>query len=156
VTNEALLAVVRRLKQRQTVRICASRACGAELRANRLLLRKAASKTCSSQPAANDAGNALGACYYLWNQVLGGERVETNGALLPGPSFARTQMCLLRKLNPEAVAKASNLPAQVARLIAQGARVAAIPAAHGVGPRSAWQPQYPRRSKAIRYGAVAE
>ena len=39
------------------------------------------------QPAAGDAGNALGAAYYLWNVVLGKERQEPMTHAYLGPEF---------------------------------------------------------------------
>jgi carbamoyltransferase len=137
VTNEALLTVVRRLRaETGSKNLCLAGGVALNCVANRLLLEEGGFEDLFVQPAANDAGTALGACCYLWNQVLGGERVETMAHSYLGPSFARDAECLLSQVNPEAVAKASNLPAQVARLIAHGSTVALFQGRMEFGPRA--------------------
>jgi len=154
VTNEALLAVVRRLKaETDSKNLCLAGGVALNCVTNRLLLEEGGFEDLFVQPAANDAGTALGACYYLWNQVLGGERVETMAHSYLGPSFARDAVCLLSQVNPEAVAKASNLPAQVARLIAQGSTVALFQGRMEFGPRALGNRSIladPRRADMVR------
>jgi carbamoyltransferase len=137
VTNTALLGVVRRLKaQTGSKNLCLAGGVALNCVANRLLLEEGGFEDLFVQPAANDAGTALGACYHLWNQVLGGERVETMAHAYLGPSFARDAACLLSQVNPEAVSQAANLPAQAARLIAQGRTVALFQGRMEFGPRA--------------------
>ncbi|MDQ7825642.1 MAG: carbamoyltransferase C-terminal domain-containing protein [Candidatus Eremiobacteraeota bacterium] len=46
------------------------------------------------QPAAHDAGTAVGAAYYLWNMVLGNPKVDEQILVAPyyGPQFTREQI----------------------------------------------------------------
>jgi carbamoyltransferase len=104
--------------------------------ANRLLLEGAGFEDLFVQPAAHDGGTALGACYYLWNQVLEGARVQTMANAYLGPSFARDAACLLSQVNAGAVSEGSDLTAQAARLIAQGNTVALFQGRMEFGPRA--------------------
>jgi carbamoyltransferase len=137
VTNEALLGIASRLKaETDSKNLCLAGGVALNCVANRLLLEEGGFEDLFVQPAANDGGTALGACYYLWNQVLGGERVQTMEHAYLGPSFARDAACLLSQVNPEVVSEGSDLPAQAARLIAQGSTVALFQGRMEFGPRA--------------------
>jgi carbamoyltransferase len=44
------------------------------------------------QPAASDAGTALGVCYYIYHQILGQPRIYEMSDAYTGPSFANSRV----------------------------------------------------------------
>lgn len=87
---------------------------------NRLLVEDGPYDNVFIQPAANDAGTALGACYQLWNQVLGNQRGPTLEHVYLGPAFdprdavaeADAEAATIEELGPAATRKAAELLAQ--------------------------------------------
>ena len=137
VTSEVLLATARRLRvETDRKNLCLAGGVALNCIANGLLLEEAGFEDLFVQPAANDAGTALGACYYLWNQELGGGREQIMTDAYLGPAYARDAVCLISQLNAEAVRKVDDFPAQAARLIAQGKIVALFQGRMEFGPRA--------------------
>jgi carbamoyltransferase len=137
VNNEALLAAARALRAETGSRdLCLAGGVALNCIANRILIEEAGFDDVFVQPAANDAGTALGACYYIWNEVLGKPRAEVMRHAYLGPAFGKESQCLVSQINAEAVRKPNNLAADVARLIAQGKTVALYQGKMEFGPRA--------------------
>lgn len=97
VTEEILLTMAREL-HRDTGRnqLCLSGGVALNCVANGRLLRDGPFDRVWVQPAAGDAGSAIGTALYTWHETLGNERIPDehdamNGAFL-GPSFSREEI----------------------------------------------------------------
>src|SRR6266700_5420306 len=103
---------------------------------NARLLREAGFEQIFVQPAASDAGNALGAAQWLWHHQLGRPREQAMEHAFWGPEFS-TRACeeaLERHgLPAEQVADA---PAEAARLLADSRIVGWFQGRAEVGPRA--------------------
>ncbi|MCA8996076.1 MAG: carbamoyltransferase [Planctomycetaceae bacterium] len=97
VTEEILLRMVRHLHSMTGVsNLCLAGGVALNCVANRRLQREGPFENLWIQPAAGDAGGALGVTQFIWHQLLGRERLPTSldgmrGALL-GPSFERDKI----------------------------------------------------------------
>jgi len=69
------------------------------------------------QPAANDAGTALGAAYYIYHQLLGLPRAFVMNEAYTGPSFGNA--AIERALNQEGIAYAAFSEDEIARRVAR-------------------------------------
>jgi carbamoyltransferase len=105
-----------------TPRLCLAGGCAMNSVANGKIRQRTPFREVYIQPASSDNGTALGAAYYVWNQVLGRERAFVMDHGYWGP--AHDEASVLAKLDgactierfatPDAVAQAT------ARLIADG------------------------------------
>lgn len=143
VTEEVLLRLGRHV-QRQTGMKHLVLAGGVALNcvANGRLLREGPFEALWIQPAAGDAGGALGAALFVWHQLLGKERHPTGqdtqeGSLL-GPCFssAAVRRFLDEKRIPYQRMPDGELPRQVARLLADGQIVGWFQGRMEFGPRA--------------------
>jgi carbamoyltransferase len=93
------------------------------------------------QPAANDAGTALGACYWLWNTVMRQPRTYVFEHAYFGPWFEDDQFrrAIDRCVAPDhrvAWCKTENAPEQAARLVAEGKIIGWFQGRMEMGPRA--------------------
>ncbi|HEX8928843.1 MAG TPA: carbamoyltransferase [Actinomycetota bacterium] len=137
VIEEAALHVARRLRQRTGSRnLCLGGGVALNSVMNARLLREAGFEHVFVQPAASDAGNALGAALWLWHQRLGNPRQEVMEHAFWGPEFslrACEEALERRGLRAEQVHDA---PAQAATLLAESRIVGWFQGRAEVGPRA--------------------
>lgn len=88
------------------------------------------------QPAASDAGNALGAALWTWHHLLGNERRWSMGHAYWGPSFEESEAAVAMKATGLAVRKAGDPAAEAARMLAEGKIVGWFQGRAEVGPRA--------------------
>jgi carbamoyltransferase len=90
------------------------------------------------QPAAGDAGCALGACYYIWNQLLGNPRRYVMEHAYWGPAFteAECEQALADKGLTYERLDEDTLVEQVARQLADGHMIAWFQGRMEWGPRA--------------------
>lgn len=80
VTEGVVLAIARHvMKETKMDKLCLAGGVALNCVANGLLLREGVAKEIWVQPAAGDAGGALGAALFAWHQFLGKERVVRKG-----------------------------------------------------------------------------
>jgi carbamoyltransferase len=97
VTEEIILRMVRHLHRRTGLKhLCLAGGVALNCVANGRLLREGPFEDLWIQPAAGDAGGALGAALFVWHQLMGHERHaqptdSMKGALL-GPSFSDAEV----------------------------------------------------------------
>jgi carbamoyltransferase len=72
--------------------LCLAGGCGMNSVANGKLFERTAFRELFVQPAAGDAGGAVGAAYYLWNQELGRPRSFVMDHAYLGPSFTNEEI----------------------------------------------------------------
>jgi carbamoyltransferase len=135
--EEAALHVARSLRQRSGSRnLCLGGGVALNSVMNARLLGEAGFEHVFIQPAASDAGNALGAALWLWHHRLGRPRAEPMEHAFWGPEFGAQayQRALERRgLRAERVADA---PAEAARLLADSRIVGWFQGRAEVGPRA--------------------
>ena len=88
------------------------------------------------QPAANDAGTAIGAAYYIWHEKLGSPRQQVSESPYLGPSYSDSEMADALEQNGLAYEKCDNIEQTAARLIADGNIVGWFQGRMEIGPRA--------------------
>jgi carbamoyltransferase len=135
--EEAALHVARSLRQRTgSPNLCLGGGVALNSVMNTRLLQEAGFEEIFVQPAASDAGNALGAAQWVWHQQLGRPRERPMEHAFWGPQFGASaceQALARRGLRAEQVA---NAPAEAARLLAEGQVVGWFQGRAEVGPRA--------------------
>lgn len=139
-TTEALLAFASFLKRATGARnLCLAGGVALNCVANRALIEEGPFEGVFIQPAANDAGTALGACFVIWNQILGKPRGPALEHVFLGPKFGRSAVekalgraegCMARWIGGSRAAE------EAARLIADGEIVAWFQDRMEFGPRA--------------------
>lgn len=107
--------------------------------ANRVLVEEGPFDKVFIQPAANDAGTALGACYYVWNHLLGHPRSAAMEHVFLGPEFSGSEVATtLAGVEVDCVTErtGSATATAVARLISQGEIIAWFQGRMEFGPRA--------------------
>jgi carbamoyltransferase len=135
--EEAALHMARSLRHRTgSCNLCLGGGVALNSVMNARLLREAGFERVFIQPAASDAGNALGAALWLWHHQLGRPRLEPMEHAFWGPEFSTTaceEALERRGLRAEQVADA---PAEAARLLADSRIVGWFQGRAEVGPRA--------------------
>jgi len=95
VTEEIVMRIVRHLHSKTGMKnLCLAGGVALNCVSNGRLLREGPFENIWIQPAAGDAGGALGIALFIWHQLLGNERVAQNpdgqSASLLGPQFSDT------------------------------------------------------------------
>lgn len=144
VAEDLLLGMVRRVHQ-QTQLDSLVLAGGVALNcvANARLLREGPFRNVWVQPAAGDAGGALGAALFVWHQLLGQSRFpavpDSCRASLTGPAFSESEIsATLQKyeVRHERITEDTELMRRVAMLLDQGKTVGWFQGAMEFGPRA--------------------
>ena len=129
-TNDAMLAFARYLHRETGLKaLCQAGGVALNCIANERLIKEGPFEEVFIQPAANDAGTALGACFYIWNQILDGERVEVQQHAYLGPAYEEDA-----PFGEDAAG--SGVLRQVAELIARGEVIAWFQGRMEWGPRA--------------------
>ncbi len=144
VTEDIMLRLARHVRRATGRRnLCLAGGVALNCVANGRILREGLFERLWIQPAAGDAGGALGAALFAWHQVLGRPRAadgvhdRQHGSLL-GPSFSRDEIrdCLVQTGLPFTEPDAGHLPAKVADLLAAGKVVGWFQGRMEFGPRA--------------------
>jgi carbamoyltransferase len=88
------------------------------------------------QPAAHDAGTALGAALYVWHQVLGQERLHGVAHTYLGPTFSRAQIERDLRRHGLKFTPSDAVERDVAQLLAEGCLVGYFQGRMEFGPRA--------------------
>ncbi len=136
-TEEVLLGLAERLWQRTGSRnLCLAGGVALNCVANAVLQEKSPFHRIYIQPAANDAGTAMGAALLLWRQILGRPKNWFLEHPYLGPAFGESEIhqCLIRhglrfEVCPE-------IEVRTAQLLARGAIVGWFQGRMELGPRA--------------------
>jgi carbamoyltransferase len=144
VTEEVVLRIARRLRETTGLnQLVLAGGVALNCVANGRILREAGFDDLWIQPAAGDAGGALGSAWFVWHQLLGKPRVPNPGdaqkGSLLGPAFTTEQV--LRALAATGaeyrrVVDESELLTQVAGMLADGEIVGWFQGRMEFGPRA--------------------
>ncbi|ELS02563.1 putative carbamoyl transferase, NodU family [Xenococcus sp. PCC 7305] len=88
------------------------------------------------QPAANDAGTAIGAAYILWNQVLGNSKNYIMDNPYLGPEYTAEEIETVLDNNNLKYSYHENIEEVTAKLIAQGYIIGWFQGRSEIGPRA--------------------
>jgi len=137
VTEDVVVKLARTLKDKTLAKnLCLSGGVALNCVANSKLLEERIFNDVFVQPAANDAGTAIGAAFYIWNQILDKPRsyVFDNASLSAEFSEEEIKEALDRNgLNYQVI---DNTEKKGAKLIADGNIVAWFQGAMEIGPRA--------------------
>jgi len=139
VTDEVMLAMARHLREKTGEdNLCMAGGVALNCVSNARVLRDSGFKNLWVQPAAGDAGGALGAAYYFWNTVQKNPRSKAMGHAYLGPEFSREE-CAQQLAEFGAVhhePSEADLVTATARDIAQGKVVGWFQGRMEWGPRA--------------------
>ncbi|MCX7624600.1 MAG: carbamoyltransferase [Candidatus Sumerlaeaceae bacterium] len=139
VTDEIMVTLARHIREQTGMRyLCMAGGVALNCVANAKVLEEAGFEDVWVQPAAGDAGGALGAAFYLWNAVLGNPRTFEMHHAYWGPEYSEEECrhCLdtlgacYRRLEPRELVR------EVAQLIAQNQVVGWFQGRMEFGPRA--------------------
>jgi carbamoyltransferase len=138
VTEEILLALTQYLHQQtHSQNLCLSGGVALNCVANTILQERSGFKNIYIQPAANDAGTAIGAAYYIWHQLLGQPRSYVMNSPYTGPDYSEPEIeQALQNNHLSYTPYGQEFFEVVAQLIADGRIVAWFQGQMEVGPRA--------------------
>jgi len=137
VTDEAVLSLARYLKKSTGSRnLCYAGGVALNCLTNRVLVENGPFESVFIQPAANDAGTSLGACYYLWHHVLGNPKGDAVGHTCLGPSYSIDDIDLYNRSCGVQATVPGDLASDVAGLLADGKTVVLYQDRMEFGPRA--------------------
>ena len=134
ITNEIQLNLARYLHRMTGLKhLCQAGGVALNCIANRVILEEGPFESVFIQPAANDAGTALGACYYIWNQMLNQPKTGKMQHAYLGPEF--DALDVKEQSFPNA-RKVGDIAKEVATILARGEIVAWFQGRMEWGPRA--------------------
>lgn len=137
VTEEAALHLARGLQQATGARnLCLAGGVALNSVMNTRLLREAGFDEVFIQPAASDAGNAMGAALWVWHQELGHERAWSMDHAFLGAAFHEPDHAAALSSTGLSFHRVADPPAEAARLLADGKIVGWFQGRAEVGPRA--------------------
>lgn len=137
VTNEMLLGLTRRLHRIVGGHnLCLAGGVALNCTANAILQGEGPFRNIYIQPAANDAGTAIGAAYVLWNHEMKGGRLQVMDDPYIGPHFSDEEIALFLDELGVAYEYCSSVAETAAELIAKGDIVAWFQGKMEFGPRA--------------------
>lgn len=136
-TEEAVLAVARKLKQQTGAgSLCLAGGVALNCVGNGRLIEEDLFENVFIQPAAHDAGTAIGAAFLIWNQVLDQPRTQVFDSPYLGPSFLDEEIQEALDARGLAYQRFERTEEVAARLIAEGKVVGWFQGAMEIGPRA--------------------
>jgi carbamoyltransferase len=136
-TEETALHVARSLRERSgSPNLCLAGGVALNSVMNTRLLQEVGFEEIFIQPAASDAGNALGAALWVWHQQLGRPRGAPMGHAFWGPEFSAAACEDAVRGRGLAARRVADAPAEAARLLAESRIVGWYQGRAEVGPRA--------------------
>jgi carbamoyltransferase len=136
-TEEMLINLARNLYQKTKLdNLCYSGGLALNCVANPKILEKSEFKNIYIQPAANDAGTALGAGYYVWHNLLKGKRCNSINHAYWGPEFSNREIKEILKKSGLVYRKVRNIEKVVADLLSKGYIIGWFQGRMETGPRA--------------------
>lgn len=118
-TEEVILNMLRRFDLNECTNLCMAGGVALNCAANGRISEEKMFENIYIQPAAHDAGTAMGAAYIIWNEILGNERNFVLDNAYVGPSYSDTQIEQALKDNSLAYHRTDGVT-EVAQLISEG------------------------------------
>lgn len=136
-TEEILLKLADNLhKQTGSKNLCLAGGVALNCVANSVLKEKGPFENIYIQPAANDAGTAIGAAYFIWNQQLSNPHSFLMDHAYFGPEYSEREIQKVLDESGLKYTKTGNLEGVVAQLVSDGNIVGWFQGRMEVGPRA--------------------
>jgi carbamoyltransferase len=136
-TNKILLHVVEYLYQHTTsTNLCMAGGVALNCISNNVIHTQGPFTNIYIQPAAHDAGTALGAALTIWYQQFAGERQQVMRQVYLGPSFSNEEILPTLQGTSVSYQHMSAIEQNVARLLSEGKIVGWFQGAMEFGPRA--------------------
>ena len=136
-TEQAMLQLARRLKTSvDTDNLCLAGGVALNCRANQILQERGPFKHVFVQPAAHDAGTALGAAYWIWHRVLKQPMAPVLTSAYLGPAYADAELEAAIRAQGLRYYRSRDVVAEAAQLLADGNIVAWFQGRMEFGPRA--------------------
>jgi len=137
VTNEILLHLSKYLAEVVgSKNLCLAGGVALNCVANYQVMKSGLFSNIFIQPAAHDAGTALGAAYYIWNQILKGNRSFIMEHTYWGPSYSNEEIRAVLEKEGVKFKKVADLEGLTAQLVAEGNIVGWFQGRTEWGPRA--------------------
>ena len=137
ITEEILLKLAHNLyKSTGSSNLCLAGGVALNCVANSVLKEKGPFENIYIQPAAHDAGTAIGAAYFIWNHRLGNPRSFVMDHAYFGPEYSQEEIKQALDENKLKYAHVENIEKEVAKLVADGNVVGWFQGRMEVGPRA--------------------
>ncbi len=137
ITEEILVKLCNKLYDLSNVKnLCIAGGVGLNCVANGKIIEKTSFENVWVQPAANDAGTAIGAAFYIWNQLLNEKRSYVMEHAYLGPEFSDEEIRRVLKGYRLDYHVPKHLEKETAKLIAKGKIVAWFQGSLEFGPRA--------------------
>lgn len=137
VTSEALLALARHVgAETKCEHLCMAGGVALNCVANGALHREGLFEDIFIQPAAHDAGTAVGAAFYIWNVLLGRQNRFVMEHAFYGPDYSDARIRNDLEFNGLRYEHVTDITESVARIIAEGKIVAWFQGRMEFGPRA--------------------
>ncbi|HLC19909.1 MAG TPA: carbamoyltransferase C-terminal domain-containing protein [Candidatus Nanoarchaeia archaeon] len=137
VTEDIVIRLARSAKEKTSSKnLCLAGGVALNCVANGKLLEERVFDEIFIQPAANDAGTALGAALYVWNQMLNKPRSFVFKSPFLGPAYAETEMQQALDKSGLKYERYGDIEKTTAKLLADGKLVAWFQDAMELGPRA--------------------
>jgi len=140
ITDDTIIHLAKFLKQKTgSENICLAGGVALNCVSNSILMNSRLYKNIYIQPAANDAGTALGAAFYIWNQILDGKRKFVMDHTYWGPEYEEVEiLSALKSITGESYTynKSSNIAKEVALKLRDGEIVGWFQGRIEWGPRA--------------------
>lgn len=121
ITDDVILHITRFLKKKTSLsRLCLAGGVALNCVSNGQVLKSGLFKEIYIQPAANDAGTALGAAYHIWNEILGRKRGFVMRHAFWGPGYNDREIRAALKAAKVSYHKVKNIARSAAECLAKG------------------------------------
>lgn len=122
ITDDIIIHMAIFLKKRtKSKNLCLAGGVALNCSSNGYLMTSGLYKSIYVQPAANDAGTAMGAAFYIWNEVLGHKRSFVLQHVYWGPEYSDTEiLSSLKRKRVTKYHKVRNIAQEVAERLADG------------------------------------
>lgn len=137
ITNEIVLHMVNYLYATTRLEnLCLAGGVALNCVTNRYVFEEGPFSRLYVQPAAHDAGTALGVATYIWHHIVGGTRREYMQHAYTGPSFTNEAIEQALTAHQLTYHYVDNIEQQVARLVSEGHVVGFFQGRMELGPRA--------------------
>lgn len=141
VTEEILLRCVRHVQSETGMaNLCLAGGVALNCVANGRILREAPFENIWIQPAADDAGGALGTALFIWHQLMGRTRtpapLDAQAGSLLGPRFSDVEICKFLEQAGACFERVADPYERVAKILAEGKVVGWFQGRMEFGPRA--------------------
>ncbi|MCP5006476.1 MAG: carbamoyl transferase, partial [Planctomycetes bacterium] len=136
-TEDIFIKLAKTLKEKTAAKyLCIAGGVGLNCVANGYLYYASVFDNFFLQPAANDAGTALGAAYYIWHQILGNPRNQESCIPYFGPSYSDLETVTALEQNGLTYKHHNNIEEITARLLSNAHIVGWFQGRMEFGPRA--------------------